>query len=84
MIVEISVTTGAKRFAISQKDGRVRVALCNPPENNKANLELIKELSALLGRPIRIVSGQTSRRKKLSIEISEAEWKSFVKGHMSP
>ena len=84
MNVEVSVTTGAKRFAVSAKDGRVKVSLRNPPENNRANLELIKELSSLLGRPVRIIAGQTSRRKKLAIGITEAEWQAFVDGLKAP
>ncbi|MFH0737922.1 MAG: DUF167 domain-containing protein [Candidatus Micrarchaeota archaeon] len=84
MIIEVSVTTGAKKFSIRTKDGRVRISLRNPPENNKANLELIKELSSLLGRQVRIIAGQTSRRKRLSMDISEAEWTAFVDNHPSP
>ena len=84
MIIEISVAPNSKRFAITQKDGRLKISLRSPPENNKANLELIKELSSLLGRPVRIISGQTSKRKKLSADISEAEWEGFVKGLTSP
>lgn len=84
MIIEVTVTTGAKRFSLSFKDGRLKAALTKPPENNKANLELIKEMSKSLGREVRIVSGQTSRRKKLSADLSEAEWSAFLESLGSP
>jgi len=58
-----------------RKDGKVRIHLKNPAENNKANLELVKELSkALGGCNVRLLSGQTSKRKKLEIDASKEEF----------
>lgn len=80
MIIEVSVVPNSKRFAISLKDGRIRICLKSPSEHNKANLELVKGLSRLLGRDVRLVSGLSSHRKKLEISASEGEWKAFLAG----
>ncbi|NYZ74251.1 DUF167 domain-containing protein [Candidatus Micrarchaeota archaeon] len=60
------------------KDGRLKVCLKSAPEHNKANLELVKEISKLLGCDVRLVSGQTSHRKRLEISASEKEWADFL------
>lgn len=80
MIAEVSVTTNSKRFSVSVKDGRVRIALTSPPEKNRANIELIRELSRRSGRSVRILSGQTSKRKRLEIGMDEGEWLLFLSG----
>ncbi len=79
MIVEVIVAPDSRRFAIGpvSKDGRVKISLRSPPENNRANVELVSELSKLTGRQVRLISGHTSKRKKLSIGMSEGEWKAF-------
>jgi len=51
-------------------DGRkaLRVAIAAPPEDNKANLEVVKFFSKLLKKRVRILRGLTSREKVLRIE----------------
>ncbi|MFN7991573.1 MAG: DUF167 family protein [Candidatus Micrarchaeia archaeon] len=80
MIVTLTVVPGSRAFSISSKGGNVKVHLRSPAERNRANLELVSSLSSLLGRGVRIISGQTSRKKRLSIDITEQEWDSFVSG----
>lgn len=79
MIIEVSVTPNSNKFSIKLKDGRLKIALESPPENNRANVELISKLSGLLGRQVRIISGLTSKRKRLAIDISDGEWSQFLK-----
>ncbi len=78
MIIEALVVPNSREFSIALKGGRLRIALRSPPENNRANIELIKELSKATGRPVRILSGATSKRKKLEIGMSDVEWTSFL------
>ena len=78
MIVEVSVIPNSRKFSISLKDGRVRIHLTSPPENNRANLELIKELSKRLDADVRILSGHTSKRKRLEIGTDEERWNAFL------
>ena len=77
-IIEVSVVPNSSAFKIIQKDGKIKVHLRSAPEKNKANLELIKELSALLGCTVSIISGQTSKRKKLRVDVSESEFQKLV------
>jgi uncharacterized protein (TIGR00251 family) len=81
MIVEVTVAPRSKGFSVSVKDGKVRICLRSPPEGNKANLELIKELSKALKAEVHIISGHTSRRKRLELSVSEDEWAAFLAGH---
>jgi uncharacterized protein (TIGR00251 family) len=78
MIVEVTAVPKSGRFSVSFKDGKVKVFLKSAAEDNKANLELVKELSKLLGSPVRIVSGHTSRRERIEAGISEAGWAGFL------
>jgi uncharacterized protein (TIGR00251 family) len=78
VIIEVTVVPRSGRFSLSLKDGQVRISLKSAPEQNKANLELVKGLSKALGRPVRIVSGHKSKRKRLEIDISQEEWETFL------
>ena len=40
-------------------------------ENGKANAELVKKLTEVLGKKPGIISGRKSRKKKLQVEMSE-------------
>ncbi len=73
MIIDITVVPKSKKFSIIQKDGQIRIHLKSAPENNKANLELVQELSKLLGCQVRIISGLKSKHKKLDLTISQEE-----------
>ena len=83
MIVEISVVPKSGRFLVLLKDGKVKIYLKSAAEDNKANLELLKEIEKLLGKGVRvqIVSGHKSRHKKLGIGVSEEVWESFLKNY---
>ncbi|HSB47802.1 MAG TPA: DUF167 domain-containing protein [Candidatus Bilamarchaeum sp.] len=78
MIVEVTVAPNSRGFSLSIKNGRIRIALKSPPENNRANIELIRELSRLTGSGVRILSGAGSKRKTLEIGISKEEWERLL------
>lgn len=78
MKIEVRVIPNSIRFSIKKKDGKVKVFLKNRAENNKANLELLKELRKKLKREIRLVSGKKSRKKVLEIDITSDQWKNFI------
>jgi uncharacterized protein (TIGR00251 family) len=77
MIAEVTAVPKSGCFSISFKDGKVKVFLKSAADDNKANVELVKELSKLLGQ-VRIVSGHTSRRKRIELGITDAEWAAFL------
>jgi len=63
-------------------DGALKVAVTAPPEKGKANAAVVKLLAETLGASlssIRIVAGETSRRKRVYVEgMSEEELLSRV------
>ena len=78
MIIEISVVPKSRKFRIVKKNGLLKAYLRNPPEENRANLELIKEFEKLFGKPVRIISGAKSKKKKIQLPVSEAKWNEFL------
>ncbi|MBI5227897.1 DUF167 domain-containing protein [Candidatus Micrarchaeota archaeon] len=82
MIADITVVPKSGRFSISLKDNKVKVFLRSAAENNKANLELVKELEKRLECGVRIVSGHKSKRKRLEFDLSEDTWNLFVRSFL--
>jgi uncharacterized protein (TIGR00251 family) len=80
MLLEISVVPASPRFKIVEKDKILKIYLTEAAEDNKANLELIKTLEKLTGKPVRLVSGAKSKRKTLEIGMAAEEWVSFLAG----
>ncbi|MBU0591101.1 DUF167 domain-containing protein [Candidatus Micrarchaeota archaeon] len=78
MIIDIIVVPKSGRFAVSVKDGKIKVFLKSAAEDNKANLELIKEFSKLTSCEVRIVSGLKSRRKKIELDLGELEFMTAI------
>jgi len=78
--VEITVSPSSRKFFLYIKNGGIHADLKNTPENNKANLELIKELKRATGAEVRIVSGLKSKRKVVEIYLDELHWNIFVNG----
>lgn len=46
----------------------LRVSIAAPPEDNKANVEVVKFFSKMLKKKVRIVSGLHNRKKGLAID----------------
>jgi uncharacterized protein (TIGR00251 family) len=71
LTLEIKVTPSAGRQGCSlDKSGMLKCALKSPPERNKANEELIILLADALGLrkdQVTLVSGHTSRKKRLKL-----------------
>lgn len=77
----VSVSPSARRTqADGLHDGALRVRLAAPPVDGKANALLVAWMAAELGLPqraVRVVRGELSRRKWVSIEADPArlsEW----------
>ncbi len=68
---DVRVRPGSGRSAFSgEHDSALKVDLKSPPEEGKANKELIKIVASALGiksADVMIASGETSRRKRLSV-----------------
>jgi hypothetical protein len=70
-VLPVYVQPGASRDDIvGEHDGMLKVAVSAPPERGKANKAVRKLLAAELGMPashVKLVSGQTSRRKEFHV-----------------
>lgn len=78
MIAEVTVVPRSGRFSVSAKQGKVKIFLKSGAEQNKANMELIKELSKALKAEVRIISGLKSRHKKIELSIGEDAWNDYL------
>ena len=67
-IIKLTVRTNAPETKITkQEDDQWRMDVHAPPENNKANLEIIKFLSKHCGADVKILKGFTSRKKTVLV-----------------
>jgi len=67
---KVIVRPGSKKNEITgydEKENAVKINIAAPADKNKANRELIKFLSKLLKKRVRIASGLASREKIISI-----------------
>ncbi len=72
----IHVQPKAKKSSIEGVDewrGRLRVKVKAPPVEGKANKEVVKFFSKLLGAPVEIVRGESAREKDLLVKGLSAE-----------
>jgi len=70
--INIKVIPKAKKQKIVQKENRLKVYLKSPPEDGKANEELIKVLSEYFKTSkgsIQIIKGKFSRNKTIKINF---------------
>lgn len=70
--VKVSPSSGRNAWKID-KSGMLKAYLKSPPERGLANQELIKEIAHALRLPLKevaIISGQTSRNKKIKINAT--------------
>jgi len=67
MIIKIKVKPNSGEQDIEKKEDFYLVKLKSVPENNKANLELLKILKRYCGKEVKIKSGFTSRNKIIEV-----------------
>jgi len=72
VVLDLHVQPGAKRTEVAGMHGdRLKVRLAAPPVDGAANDELVRFVAEAFGVPRRdvtIVSGTTSRRKRVRVE----------------
>ena len=71
--IEAIVTPNSREFKVEFDPAArlLKVRLTERAEKGKANLELVKGLSKLLGAQVTILRGHSSRRKLLQVELDE-------------
>ena len=74
LIVSVSVKPGSGRFAIITKGDEIILEVRSPPQEGKANQEIVRELPKLLRCDVRILRGEHRKKKLLLLKgISEQE-----------
>ncbi|MCD6216102.1 MAG: DUF167 domain-containing protein [Candidatus Aenigmarchaeota archaeon] len=66
-MIEIIVKTEQPEFRVEEKNGRLIVFLRSKPENNQANLEIVREFRKIY-KFVKIVRGFKSKHKTLIVE----------------
>lgn len=73
LVVEVKVTPSSGRQAwVLEPSGQIKCFLKSPPEDGKANKELVTSLAKLLGlsaSAVSILSGLQSRKKIIRIAV---------------
>ena len=68
VVIDVHVKPSSKQFRITVETDEIIVFCREAPVKGKVNRELIKELSKVFHIKMRILSGFTSRQKKVLIE----------------
>ena len=68
IIIEIFVKPNSEKFKVSVENGEIVVRCTEEPVKGKVNKELIKEFTKIFHSQIELVSGATSRQKKLLVK----------------
>lgn len=73
-LLRVKVVANAKSFSASFEEGVLKVRVSSAAREGKANEELARKLSKLLGTKVAIVRGLKSREKEIIVEkLSEKE-----------
>ena len=73
VVLDVHVKPKSKNFRVELDGDELVVSCREAPVKGKVNRELVKKLSRLFNRRVEIVSGFSSRQKKLLIRDIEAE-----------
>jgi len=73
VLMEVRVKPSSRRFALSRKDGQLVLEVTSPPQEGKANMEIVKGLRKLLGKDVEIVSGLKSKSKMILVRNAGKE-----------
>ena len=73
IVLDVYVKPNSKEFQIKTEQDRLVVFCRETPVKGRVNRELIRELSRIFKRRVKIVSGFSSRRKKILVRDVEAK-----------
>jgi len=73
VVLDVYVKPKSEKFMVELDEDELVVSCREAPVKRKVNRELLKKLSRLFNRRVEIVSGFSSRKKKLLIRDIEAE-----------
>jgi uncharacterized protein (TIGR00251 family) len=67
VILDVHIKPNSKKFQLKLDEDMLIVLCREAPVKGKVNKELLKQLSRLFSRKVELVSGFTSRQKKLLV-----------------
>jgi len=73
VVLDVYVKPKSEKFMVELDEDELVVSCREAPVKRKVNRELLKKLSRLFNRKVEIVSGFSSRKKKLLIRDIDAE-----------
>jgi len=73
IVLDVYVKPNSKKFQIKTEEDKLVVFCRETPVKGRVNRELLKELSRLFKRRVEIVSGFSSRQKKILVRDIEAK-----------
>ena len=73
IIIDVFVKPKSKEFRLELDKDKIMVLCHEVPMKGKVNKELLKQFSRIFNRKVELVSGKTSRQKKLLIRNIEIE-----------
>jgi len=73
IVLDVYVKPNSKKFQIQTYEDKLVVFCRETPVKGRVNRELMKELSRLFKRRVEIVSGFSSRQKKILVRDIEAK-----------
>lgn len=80
-ILEVTVKPRSRAFKVIIDGENITVLCTEEPVKGRVNKEIIKELTRLFHRKVELVSGFSSRKKKLFLrDITKSEIEVFLKG----
>ena len=71
VLIEVFVKPNSRKFKIIADNDEITIYSTEEPVEGKVNKELIKELSRIFHAKVELVSGSTSRQKRLLVADSE-------------
>jgi hypothetical protein len=83
MNIEIKVVTNSKKQGLFREGAGLKVMLTSSPIEGRANEELVGYLSRIFGvrkREIKILIGEKTRRKLVSIPVDQETFNLTMKG----
>jgi hypothetical protein len=71
LILDVYVKPRSREFRIIVEGDEIVVHCSEEPVGGRVNTELVKELSRLFGKRVELVSGSSSRQKRLLVKGAE-------------
>ena len=82
-VIEVFVKPNRPKFNVKIDGDEIVIFCTEEPVKGKVNKELVKELSKLFHAEVKIISGFTSKQKRLLVRnISRSEVEPLLRGHL--